>query len=188
MIFPKSRGHAPEAESDGLQLPEQALCSTLILNAAIVKDPPGFVWVPLLFLFRTAKLFLFNSNYRGRWRKTNRKERFIFLKICSKITFNSMSMGQICYFYFITLKLDKYLQLAKIMSRKPENLVLGFSLENVSLQLIYSLCIQHPILLSTRQPVRHKNTLRTAVAELVVCARTSPTGLGLLCQNHQIPS
>lgn len=74
------------------------------------------------------------------------------------------------------------------MGGTSENLVLGFLLENMSLQLIYSLCIRHPILLSTRQSLKHKNTLRTAAAELVVCARTSPTGLGLLHQNHQIPS
>lgn len=74
------------------------------------------------------------------------------------------------------------------MSSKSENLVLGFLLETMSLQLIYSLCTRHPILLPIRQPLGHKNTLRTAAAGLVGYAHTSPTGLGLLRRNHRIPS
>lgn len=97
MIFPKSKWHTSKAESDRLQLAEQALYCMLILKAAIVKEPPGFLLVALLFLLRTAKILLFNINYMGKWRKTNKKERFIFLKIRSKITFNqnTMSVDQI---------------------------------------------------------------------------------------------
>lgn len=97
-----------------------------------------------------------------------------------------MSPDQMRYAYFITSKHGKYLQLEEIMSTKSENLVLGFLLENMSFQL--SPCIRQPILLSTRQPFRHKATLRTAAAGLGVCARTSPAGSGLLRRNHPIPS
>lgn len=62
MIFPKSKWHTSEAESDRLQLAEQTLHCMLMLQAAIVKEPPGFLLAALLFLLRTAKLLLLNSN------------------------------------------------------------------------------------------------------------------------------
>lgn len=62
MIFPKSKWHPSEAESERLQLAEHSLYCTLILKAAIVKDLPGFMFVPLLSLLRAAKFLIFNSN------------------------------------------------------------------------------------------------------------------------------
>lgn len=64
IIFPKSKWHPSETESERLQLQlaEHALYCTLILKAAIVKDPPGFMLVPLLFLLRAAMFLIFNSN------------------------------------------------------------------------------------------------------------------------------
>lgn len=112
MIFPKSEWQISEAESARLQLAEHALHCTLISTLPLSNTLQRLLLVPLLFLLRTAKL-LSNSNYRRRGTKTNKKERFIFLKIRSEAAFNGMSMDQIGYFYFITSKHDKYLQLEK---------------------------------------------------------------------------